>query len=120
MTTYRKSGAFLTAKDDPALLYIFTDEFEAYWSFEDFKTVKARDAIDQVCSRERTGNGAAPAAAFDEVIDKQCQKVVGIDELGAFVEHAEPIGVAVGREPDLQPVLLHQCLQLSQLFIRGL
>src|SRR5262245_42492750 len=96
-----QAGAFLAPENDPPFLYIFADELESDRCFKNFKVMQFGHAIDEMGGGDGSSDGAPPAAAFDEIVHKQSQQVVGRNEFGVFVEHAEAIGVTVGGEADL-------------------
>src|SRR5215831_8348313 len=98
MTPDGEAGALLAAEDDPSFFYIFADILETDGGFEQFAVVQCGNPIDEVGGCHSPGDAAFPASAFDQVIDQHGDELVGINEFGAFIENAESIGVAVGRE----------------------
>src|SRR5207244_6528750 len=79
--------------------------------------VKLRDAVNEMRSGDTPRHTALPAAAFDQIFGEHRDQLVGINEVAAFVENAESIGIAVSSEAQLQPVLLHDDLQLAKLLV---
>src|SRR5262249_17900548 len=113
VSTNGESGAFLAAQDDASFFYIFADVLEAHRRFEEFSVVELRNTIDQMGRRDRPGDAALPAAAFNQVIHEHGNQLVGIDEFRAFIQYAEAVGITVGCQSQLEPILLHHDFQFA-------
>src|SRR5207247_1727446 len=96
-----RTGALLAAEADRAIVEAGGEPFEADGNLQQLTAEPPDDAIDQAAGDERLADGRAARpsrAMLQQVIDSDCEEVVGVQEPGGRRDDAVPVGVGVVAE----------------------
>ena len=103
----RVAAALLAARDGLAAVHQLGHVLEADPGLDERGSERARDAVDLEGRRERLRDPALLAAAAEDVEQQQREDLVRRDEPALRVEHAQPIGVAVLRDGEVEAPRAH-------------
>ncbi len=116
-----EAGAFFAADHDFVLLDEFADVFEADREFRAVDDVMMLgEGVDQVGGGYGFAYAVFPTAGFDEVIEKQRNDVIGLEEGSVLIDDAEAVGVAIGGNADVGVGVVHFAPEVSEQMIVGL
>ena len=102
-----EASAFFAADQDLVLLDEFANIFEANRGFVELDFVFFGKRVDEIGGRYGFADSVLPAARFDQVIEEQRDDVVGLEERAVFVDNAEAIGIAIGRDANSRAHFAH-------------
>ena len=96
------AAALLAADHHTTVHEALVDPLEPDGRSDQVEPEALRLACDELRPRERTDDRAVAAAILHEVRDQQREDGVGVHESTVTVDRTEPVGVAVGHEPDVR------------------
>src|SRR3982074_2085306 len=102
MVADRESGTLFSANRDLVLLDQFADVFKSHWGLMQLDPVMPSHGIDQVGGSHGFGHTIFPAPAFDQVVEQQCNDVVGGAESAVGIYDAETVCVSVGGDAEVR------------------
>ena len=102
MAANGEAGALFASERDGVFQNQLADVLEADRRLVNFAAVFGGDGVEQMRSGHAARGIQLPAAAFDEVVVKQAENVVGRNPGAVRVDDAEAVGVAIGGQADLR------------------
>src|SRR5258708_23605322 len=93
MMTDRKSGTLFPANRDLVLHDQLSNVFESDWRLMQFHATRFGDGVDQIRGGHRLSNAVFPASAFHQVVEQQCDHVVGLQECSVRIDYPKAISI---------------------------
>src|SRR5579884_3435333 len=99
--TNRQSGTFFTADGNLVLLDQFTNVLETDGGLVQFDAVMLGERVNKVGSSDGFGDAILPAAALDQIVEQECDDVIGLKKRAILVDDAKAVGITVGCNSDV-------------------
>ena len=99
MTLNAHAARLLATHQHAASQYVVGDMVEADRRLDDGQIVPRRDSVNHARRGDGADNFALPAPFVDQIAQHQGENAMRVNKIPLLIHRANPVGVAVGRQP---------------------